>query len=1071
MAQYNINVGVNSYQAARGIAQIRTNLNQLNNAADRSRNLLSNLFITPLIGIYTMQAALTNVITTMAQFSRSMAEVRAITGGTERQIQGLENEFVRLGRTTRFTASQAAQAGVFLARAGFEAGTIREVSEATLDLALAVGVDTAKAADIATNVLTAFRLETEDLGEVFDQLAFVTARTNTDLLALAEALKFIAPAAESANIPLNQVIAALGILAQAGIRGSIAGTGLRRVISRLASETPIIEKRLDTLGLSFEDVNLRSGNLIGVFETLIRNGVDLGDAFALFGDRGGPAFEAVADRLPELIRLSNETARASGFVEDLAQIMSENLLDALIRVASAMEAIILGFRQVGAEDALIRFLDSLTARLRAIAADVSVLADILESLFVLIVGTLGAFLTRNLVPALAAITGLLPVFRALSGVVGSVAGILTSLLRGGVPVAIATLGASILGLGGSILGSLQRFFFIGTSLIIGFSDHIRVLNSVIVTLQDFLVSLGLAIFNALAPADAQITTVREGFQSILDAVLALVGSEAFLRGLVRAFDLLVRSILATAEGFRLLFTGGSLIEAIDNVVEAIQTRFRRLFLLMRLDFEDAFQAFNPFESAEDEANRRELIAGFESLLARTTIGEDIVNGISDAFETGRLEEILNQPLITFEEVSEAALQRAQDRIQTFTEEQRRNALAPLPVREALGPPPAVLSLDQRQERAFQRYLDRQRDEIALLGLSHNERRIRNMLLEAERELEFELNESQERRLRNLIVESQVTNQLNQFRRTIGEENMLLQTNIENRSTQSRILELQRDLYRDLTAAERVEVEHLIQNNEALQRQNQILEGLRRPAIERLQNIEALEALLARGAITLREFNQEVDALQLALAEETFTQAGATFADGFILGILRVRDELKNLQAQIALDLVGAIMRAGDSFANTAARALFHITDWNDALKEIARTLIIEVVASLIRVAVQLTINNALAAVFATLTGGQSIGGPLGFIPRLLGFQQGGIVDGPGTATSDSILARLSRGEFVVNAEATRRNRDTLEAINRGEDRTQRPVNINFNIQTPDADSFRRSEQQILNRARNALSRA
>ena len=114
VAQYSINVGVNSAQAARGIQQIRSSLRNLNSTADRSRNILSTLFIVPLFGIYTLQSALINVVSVMAEYSEAMAQIRAVSGATVDQTRALNREFQRLGITTRFTATEAAGAGILV---------------------------------------------------------------------------------------------------------------------------------------------------------------------------------------------------------------------------------------------------------------------------------------------------------------------------------------------------------------------------------------------------------------------------------------------------------------------------------------------------------------------------------------------------------------------------------------------------------------------------------------------------------------------------------------------------------------------------------------------------------------------------------------------------------------------------------------------------------------------------------------------------------------------------------------------------------------------------------------------
>ena len=1031
MAQYNINVGVNAYQAARGIAQIRTNLNQLNNSANRSRNILSNLFITPLIGIYTLQAGLINTVGTLAIFSRSMATVRAITGGTQGQIASLEQEFTRLGRTTRFTASQAAQAGVFLARAGFEADTIRDVSEATLELALATGVDTAKAADIATNVLTAFGQEIEQLPGVFDQLTFVVSRTNTDLLALSEALKFIAPSAQSANVPLNQIIALLGVLAQSGLRGSIAGTSLRRVISGLANETPTVAKKLATLGLTFEDINLDGGDLIGVFELLQKRGVDLGDAFALFGVRGGPGFEALRRHLPEVIRLAKETENVSGFTSELARIMGDNLFDALVRVGSAMESIILALGKIGAEGALTKFLDGLTARLRAIAAEVGVLADIIQSVFALLAITFGAFLARNLIPAIALLSGLAPTVTALISTLYALGTALTAIFTGAAFIGLSIFTTSLFALATTVLALFKRFIIIGTALAVGFGDEIKILGSVITTLSDFIISLGLIIANAFLPANSQVSSFRELLSGIGDSLINLVSSEPFLHGLVSTVDVLIRTILAAGEAFRSVFSNDGIF---GDVSESAGNSLRRTLIereLAVLQIQDSlFRSRIPGESEQDIHARRERIFGLQVELAEIDAAlREQSEGVGFEAAANRIAELINTPFITFEEVSQAALDRARDRIITFTEDQRRLAAEPTPERLPLTDAIIPETEEQVQERAFLLYLENQRKEFMLLGLNNRERKIRNELLEAENALEFELNTSQEARLRNLIVENQVANSLAEFRQTAAEDLEILRLTTEERETQTAVLEFQRDLYRNLTEAEQAEVESIIVLNQQLALQAGILDELRYPAIENRKNVAALNTLYTKGAISRRVYNEEILKEYTSLLELRDLQnkipAESSFAN--IFGIDATNEVIRGVKLGV-LDFNATVQNTLSLIRNATVNVFKNM---EDALVNFVFTgkiefasLVNSILADLVRLSIRQTITGPLFGAITT-----AFAAPTG-AGYTFGIASGGLVRGPGSGTSDSINARISNGEFVVNAASTRAYLPILQAINK-----------------------------------------
>ena len=1104
MAAYNINVGVNSYQAARGITQIRASLGQLNNTADRSRNLLSTLFVLPLLGIYTLQSALTNVVTVLADFSRSMAEVRAITGSTALQTRQLEQEFVRLGRTTRFTASEAARAGVQLARAGFDTTQITGVAEATLQLALATATDTSRAADIATNVLTAFNLTVEETVDVFDALTFTTARTNTDLLSLSEALKFIAPAAESANIPLNQIVASLGILAQAGLKGSIAGTGLRRVISKISAESPVVRKRLTEVGLTFEELNIQGGDLIGVLIKLIESGVDLGGAFQLFGDRGGPAFEAVASRLPEVERLAREISNAAGFTEQLAKIMGDNLYDAMVRVGSAVEAVILGIGRIGFEQGLINFLNSLTIRIRAVAADVGILVDILQSIGVLLGGAIFVVVIKTLISITIALTGINVIIKSSVALITSLIAVLINIRAPA--IALAGVLTAVIGIFSSIIRVVKIFALIAIPLFIGFADTINVVNSHVTTLQDFLLSLGLSIVKAIVPGLDQVENLRDAFGLIVDNIITFVASEGFLRNVVKVVDLLIRSILGAVEAFKLLFSP-ALFEAFANAFSSyIEGLTARLITIPLLEMENNIRNIRPLGGTESRDQERERILRQEAIRS-LTVGANV--DFIDAYATSldkdprfkRLAEILEKPLITFEDVLEDATNSATSRISEFTEMQNR--IASQRPSERL---PITLEINKQpqsviDERVFRRYLQSQREEYELLGLTNEQRKVRQLILDAEKDTQLDLNETQKEELVTLISGIQVRNSLIEQSRQLTEANELLILNSVERERQTRLLTIQADLFRKLTDVEKQDLLVIIDSNIALERQALLMDSVNDTFLEAETRIADLTELRYKGLINFREYNRELlkanaEIATLRLSTEQLTVAERlrlhnvvalskatsrqnAIVDGLItekfnlsvkvndLNILyrqgaislRVyREELlktytlileaRNIQdeagdpsnilgIELTSDVLAGIKLGIIDFANTVNDTISFVRNattnafksMEDALVSFVTTgklefssLVDSIVADLVRLSIRQQITGPLFSAITTAFTVSAGATPAG--------ASGGLVRGPGSGTSDSINARISNGEFVVNAASTRAYLPLLQAINK-----------------------------------------
>lgn len=322
--------------------------------------------------------ALSRGVGTLAAYGQEMSTVRAITQATASEFSALSDEAQRLGATTRFSASEAAQGMAFLARAGFSAQEALAATEGTLTLAQAGALGLGQAADIASNVLTGFRLEVAETGRVVDVLAFTANNANTTVGQLGEAMSMVAPVAAGLGVSVEETAAAVAALSDAGIQSTRAGTGLRRVLATLESPTAQAAAIIEDLGLKTDDVRVSSVGLTAAMSALARAGIDTGTALELFGDRGGPAFEVLSSSIPRVQEMNTALQGATGTAERIATVMDDNLNGALLAIRSASEAVTLRFGEMsgtGLED---------TAR--GIAAGLRLVADNAE----LITHALGA---------------------------------------------------------------------------------------------------------------------------------------------------------------------------------------------------------------------------------------------------------------------------------------------------------------------------------------------------------------------------------------------------------------------------------------------------------------------------------------------------------------------------------------------------------------------------------------------------------------------------------------------------------------------------------------------------------
>jgi TP901 family phage tail tape measure protein len=183
-------------------------------------------------------------------FEAQMSRVKAISGATGQDFEALRNQALQLGQDTAFSAGEVAEGMENLASAGFSTQEIMSAMPGMLDLAASSGEDLASSSDICASTLRGFGLAAGDAGHVADVLAKSSADTNASVASLGEAMKYIAPVANSAGWSLEQVTAAIGEMADQGIKGEQAGTTLRGALTNLMNPSSEAAKAMQSIGFS-----------------------------------------------------------------------------------------------------------------------------------------------------------------------------------------------------------------------------------------------------------------------------------------------------------------------------------------------------------------------------------------------------------------------------------------------------------------------------------------------------------------------------------------------------------------------------------------------------------------------------------------------------------------------------------------------------------------------------------------------------------------------------------------------------------------------------------------------------
>ena len=308
---------------------------------------LTKYVTTPLVGVGTAAFAVGN------KFESQMSRVGAIAEEVGVTLEDLEQQAMDLGATTSFSASEAALGMEQLASAGFTTEEIFKAMPGLLDLAASSGADLATASEIAASAIRGFGLEADAATHVADVFAEAAARTNAQTEDMGEAMKYIAPVANAMGISLEETAAAIGILSDAGIKGSQAGTSLRGALSRLAKPTEAAATAMEKYGMSFYDAQGNMLSLSGIVGQLEQGMAGLTQEqrnqalITIFGQEALSGILTLMERgSGNLETLSTEFENVSGSAKEMADIMMDNTAGAIEELGGALETAAINIQQI-----------------------------------------------------------------------------------------------------------------------------------------------------------------------------------------------------------------------------------------------------------------------------------------------------------------------------------------------------------------------------------------------------------------------------------------------------------------------------------------------------------------------------------------------------------------------------------------------------------------------------------------------------------------------------------------------------------------------------------------------------
>lgn len=589
--------GGKTYQA---IVKLKENVSPTLQSLDGKINSFVKCVVTKFATITTAGAlafggiGLGSSIKTFADFEKGLSNVKAVTGATNAEMKQLSDTAKDLGATTAWSAVEVTQAEELLGQAGF---TVKETTSALpglLSLASAGSLDLASATDIAVGALKSFNLNANDSGHVADVLALSASATNSNVTDLGETLKYVAPVAQSLGISFEDTAAAAGLLSNANIKGSQAGTILRQTMARLASPTKEAAGVMKKYGINAFDAQGNMKPLSALVDDLNASLKGLtsqqkADVIStIFGTESMSGVLALMNQGGQSLGdLSKKLSESKGAADEMANIKLDNLWGQFEELGGAIDTmkINLGEKlapytkdfaqwliskvpQVG--DTIVRVVDTIITKMP------EALNKIKEFMPV-IAGVVSAFLVfKGIMAGMTIVSTIGPI---IAGVVEAIA-----LFAGGA----ATLGEAML-----LVMSPVGWIVAGIGLLVGafvlayqkseiFRDKVNELGQkimgflgpVISFIKDRFVELGskfMELLQKLAPLGTALLELGAVVINALSPVIGFIGG-VFIAGLMLAFGTVMNTISGFIGAVSTILGGlTSILSGVTNFIVGVFT--------------------------------------------------------------------------------------------------------------------------------------------------------------------------------------------------------------------------------------------------------------------------------------------------------------------------------------------------------------------------------------------------------------------------------------------------------------------------------------------------------------------
>jgi TP901 family phage tail tape measure protein len=592
-------------------------------------------------------AGLSQGIQTISGFSQAMSTLRAITQGTAAEMIALEAVAKELGSTTRFSATQAADAMTELARAGFTVTQVLAGIGPTLSAAQAGGAGIAETAAIIAATIGGFGLQATDAARIADVLAQAANGSAAGILDLGEALKFAAPTAKQLGLDLEETVAVIGKLSDGGLQGGLAGRGFQSLATQFVNERDKIEALIGTYDLATDGL----GNVLA---RLRQAGITTKQIIEIFRAENLDTFGILSDAAlnGNLAKLNTLLDDAAGSSAKAAKIMDDNLNGAILAASSAFEGLVLALADAGVEDALRDTVNGLAALFTLAAEN----ADVLGVAIVALAARAIIPLVVTTIPA--AVTALRTFVGSMILVQGAAArtALAVNFLGGPLTLAIAAAAAAYIVLGRNAAASAEQI------------ERVR--------------AVGERNKQILAETQGLLTGSNSPFEQIADQAGAAVGEVASLTDALGVLQKGLENIRAEGQIGTALKLGTQVAETravIEQLERERAAAGQRAFNAPNLggraglqrNIDSALSGFDQSEAGRELLFRRQELAALENRLRLATQGlsaGDLVNQFRNGSPAAAADSAPTPPAPTAPTVTAPDLTAAQAELEALLDE-------------------------------------------------------------------------------------------------------------------------------------------------------------------------------------------------------------------------------------------------------------------------------------------------------------------------------------------------------------------------------------------------------------------